>query len=133
VAAASACLEQTGDCLTMENGLDPHIAAELIDAHLEVEACDRSVERVVRHSTASGAARLDPLIAKSTVVDIAQQIIRRCRRIVGARILSREVLTRLTADAAVFSVYGGTSETVRDAAAALILSGAARAVESSGE
>jgi alkylation response protein AidB-like acyl-CoA dehydrogenase len=132
-AAASACLEQTRDCLSAEDGLDPHIAAELIDAHLEAEVCDRFVERVVRHSTASGVARLDPLIAKSTVVDLAQHIIRRCRRIVGARILSREVLARLVADAAVFSVYGGTSETVRDAAAALILSGAARSAESSDE
>jgi acyl-CoA dehydrogenase len=133
VAAASACIEQTSDCLGAEHAMDPHIAAELIDARLEVEACDRFVERVVKRPAASAVARLDPLIAKSTVVDLAQQVIRRCRRIVGARILSREVLQRLVADAAVFSVYGGTSETVRDAAAALIVSGAAGSLESRDE
>lgn len=133
VAAASACLEQTRDCLSVEHRIDPHIAAELIDAHLEVEACDRFVERVVKRFAASGVTRLDPLIAKSTVVDLAQHTIRRCRQIVGARVLSREVLQRLVADAAVFSVYGGTSETVRDAAAALIVGGAAGPMESSDE
>ncbi|MBO0879163.1 MAG: acyl-CoA dehydrogenase family protein, partial [Mycobacterium sp.] len=131
VAAARACVEQTRDCLSAEHGIDAHIAAELIDANVELAACDRFVERVVRHSAASGVVRLDPLIAKSTVVDLAQQVIRRCRRMVGTRILARAVLARLVADAAVFSVYGGTSETVRDAAAALILSGATRSLEPS--
>lgn len=93
----------------------------------ELEAAETFVDVTAEHIGGSDD-HLDAALAKTASARLAQRVVQECARLSGPDAFrdDESVPGMLTAlrDVRVFSVYGGSCETVRDTAAAEILRGA---------